>query len=100
MQNKSDIIIDEMIAFFGDRFDDYGIRGHFIDFKAYDYFSVQFEYDDVKFACYIRIGESRMKLDNSQERWDSADFNVFLKELKEEIELRIPDKYLMTKGWL
>ena len=30
----------------------------------------------------------------------TADFDVFFKELKQEIELRIPDKFLKAKGWL
>ena len=46
------------------------------------------------------FGEKLIALNNSQEWWDEADFDVFFMELQKELELRIPDKYLQTRGWL
>ena len=39
------------------------------------------------------FGEKLIALNNSQEWWDEADFDVFFMELQKELELRIPDKY-------
>lgn len=40
-----------------------------------------------------------MKLKLSQELWDFSKFDLFLDELQEELELRIPDKFLKKHGW-
>lgn len=93
---------------FGDRVDDFGIedvvndpnyRSFSVTFKAYDYFIIRMNYDKGRFGCCIELGEYSVGLNNSQKWWDTADFNVFFEELKIEIELRIPDKYLIAKGW-
>ena len=60
---------------------------------------IQLNYEKGSFGCCIVTGEMGVGLDNSQQWWDKADFDIFFKELKEEIELRIPDKYLIAKGW-
>jgi hypothetical protein len=41
-----------------------------------------------------------ISLRNSQNWYDKADLNIFVKELDEEVRLRIPDKYLKMNGWL
>lgn len=43
--------------------------------------------------------EPRINLDNSQKLYDKADMNIFLKELQQQLELRIPDKFLEYNGW-
>lgn len=39
-----------------------------------------------------------ISLENSQKWWEEADISVFLEELQQEIELRIPEKFLEAKG--
>lgn len=71
-----------------------------IRFKAYDYFIVLFNYDKGVIGCSIQYGEnSFISLENSQKWYEKADFDVFCKELKKQLELRIPDKFLEANGW-
>ena len=74
--------------------DDVNHRAFSIDFEAYNYFVIRLNYDNIIF------GEKLIALNNSQEWWDEADFDVFFMELQKELELRIPDKYLQAHGWL
>ena len=75
-------------------------RAFSIDFEAYNYFVIRLNYDKGRFGCNIIFGEKLIALNNSQEWWDEADFDVFFMELQKELELRIPDKYLQAHGWL
>jgi len=114
MQNKnvdemSDYIIDEMCNFFSVKVKDFVIcdsindanhKSFTIEFSAYDYFPVVFNYDMGRIGCSVCFSRKTMELRNSQKWWDEADFDIFLKELKEELELRIPDKFLKSRGWL
>ena len=72
--------------------DDVNHRAFSIDFEAYNYFVIRLNYDKGRFGCNIIFGEKLIALNNSQEWWDEADFDVFFMELQKELELRIPDK--------
>jgi len=114
MQNKtikeiSNYIIDEMSDFFNTRVKDFVIvdmvndinyKSFSIEFDAYDYFPMIFNYDMGRISFSICFGTKRMGLKNSQKWWDETDINILLNELKEEIEIRIPDKFLVSRGWL
>ncbi len=114
MQNKnvdemSDFIIDEMCDFFKDRMKDFVVKdlvddvnhkSFSIEFSAYDYFPTVFNYEMGRMGYSICFGNRTVALDNSQKWWDEANFDVFFEELKEELELRIPDKYLKAHGWM
>ena len=102
-------MVDKMIEYFGNRVTEFVIAGVINDsshrafsitFKAYNYFVIRLNYNKGRFGCCVDFGEYGISLDNSQKWWDTADFDVFFKELKQEIELRIPDKFLKAKGWL
>ncbi len=80
--------------------DDVNHREFSINFEAYNYFAIRLNYDQGRFGCNIISGERMIALNNSQEWWDEADFDVFFKELQKELELRIPAKYLRAHGWL
>lgn len=94
---------------FGDRLDNFVIfnvdddpnnRTFSIEFEAYNYFIIRMNYDKGRFGCSIQIGnKSFIPLANSQKWFDEADFETFFNELKNELELRIPDKFLIAKGW-
>ena len=115
MQNKSkncDIIRDELIRgfkeFFTDKITssfrvveqtDYPYTMLNFRFVMYDYFTISFNYDRGRFGCYITNGDTSISLKNSQKWYDKADMNVFFKELQQQLELRIPDKFLEYNGW-
>lgn len=83
-----------------DVIDDPNHRAFSVTFEMYNYFNMILNYDRGHFGCAIINGAHHgVSLKNSQEWWDTANFNQFFKELKDEIELRIPDKYLKAKGW-
>lgn len=80
--------------------DDVNRREFRVEFTAYNYFPVRFNYDLGGMGCSISFNNRTIGLSNSQEWWDNADFDLFFKELQTELELRIPDKYLKANGWL
>ena len=80
--------------------DDVNHREFSIDFEAYNYFVIRLNYDQGRFGCNIISGERMIGLNNSQEWWDKANFDIFFMELQKELELRIPDEYLRAHGWL
>ena len=81
-------------------YDDVNHRAFSIDFEAYNYFAIRLNYDQGGFGCNIISGERMIALNNSQEWWDEANFDIFFMELQKELELRIPDEYLRAHGWL
>jgi hypothetical protein len=98
----------KMRAAFGDRVTDFSIedviddpnhRQFGVRFFAYNYFVCLIGYGKGGFACSIQQGSYYLRLKNSQEWFDTANFDQFFRELKEELELRIPDKYLKANGW-
>jgi hypothetical protein len=70
-----------------------------MQFTLYNYFNIILNYNRGAFGCSIINGDVGISLENSQEWYDKADFDVFLKELEQQIELRIPDKFLEFNGW-
>lgn len=75
-------------------------RVFMVEFVAYNYFPVRLNYEKGRFGCCIVFGSRVIGIENSQKWWDEADFDVFFKELRDELELRIPDKYLRKHGWI
>lgn len=109
MDELSDYIIDAMSVYFSNRFKNYCISDLFdneynksfsIHLIAYDYFPIVFTYDRGRIGCSLRFDKMTIALKNSQEWLDEADLNIFFKELEDELELRIPDKFLQVRGWL
>jgi len=70
-----------------------------MQFTMYKYFNVILNYDRGSFGCSIINGDVGISLNNSQKWYDTADMNVFLQDLQQQIELRIPDKFLEYHGW-
>lgn len=71
-------------------------------FRVYDYYWVQFNYDNGLCGFSIDLGnefgpslETKIRSYMGTKDWDS-----YLKEIMAEIELRIPDECLKAKGWL
>ncbi|RIW30396.1 hypothetical protein D3H55_16805 [Bacillus salacetis] len=70
-----------------------------ITFDAYEYYFITFSYNRGSIGCSITQGQYGIELKNSQQWYDKADLDIFCRELKEQIELRIPDKFLEYNGW-
>ena len=104
-------VIERIQRSFGDRVTEITIcelvdvPNHYIlrlVFRVYDYYWVQFNYENDLCGFSIVLNdefgaslESGMRSYMATSDWDS-----YLKEIIAEIELRIPDEYLKTKGWL
>lgn len=66
-----------------------------IRFQAYNYFLIFIHYDRGRIGYNIQYGENTfVGLKNSQKWYEKVDFDIFCKELQEDLELRIPNKFL------
>lgn len=84
-----------------DVFDDENHRQFKIKFVAYDYFVVVFQYEQDIIGCKIEQGaDSCISLCKGQHCYSSENLDVYFKQMCEEIELRIPDKFLRAHGWI
>lgn len=103
-------LINRIKSFFGNKVDSFQISdvydapGHecfYVYFTAYNYYYIRISYDiGIIGCCIINGNNANMVIETSQKQWETVDYNVFFREVKEEIELRIPDKFLEKKGWL
>src|SRR5699024_8573986 len=100
-------IINEMVGFSGDRMNNPAIHDvtdepyqmFNITLEAYNYFYLTFSYNRSIIGCSGVLGKCGIELENSQQWYDKVDMNMFLKELQQQLELRIPDKFLEYNGW-
>ena len=78
-------------------------QGFAIRFVAYDYYLIFFDYDRGFCSFSIFVGErcgASLNGGKSMVAFDDiTDWNKHLKGVMNEIELRIPDKFLKAKGW-
>ncbi|WP_239256413.1 hypothetical protein [Listeria ilorinensis] len=72
-----------------------------ITFVMYDYFIVTFSYNRGAIGCSLIQSQYSIDLDNSQKWYEEADSDLtgFFQGLQQEIEMRIPDKFLAYKGF-
>jgi len=112
LQNKtSDVLIDELIDilenYFKEKIEDFVViektdqpyTMFSMRFNMYQNFNVILNYDRGAFGCAIINGDFGIDLENSQQWYDKADMDIFCKELEQQLELRIPDKFLEYHGW-
>ena len=104
-------LIGRIERYFGDRASELTIS-EFVDvpnyrilrliFRAYDYYWVQFNYEnDLCGFSIVLNDEFGASLESKMRSYmGTKDWNSYLKEIMAEIELRIPDEYLKAKGWL
>lgn len=73
-----------------------------LDFKAYDYFAIEFDYENDLCEFFIVLTkEVKLSLTKEPAVYSQiTDWDKYLKGVMDEIELRIPDKFLKAKGWL
>ena len=72
-----------------------------IRFVAYEYFIVVFNYelDIIGFSLEFN-NERYISLLNSHDCYSDTNFDEYLERVQRNLELRIPDKYLKSHGWL
>ena len=71
-----------------------------LEFVAYNYFAIVFQYELDIIGCHIVLGNGRqISLVSGKQCLSDTDIEQYIHEVKREIELRIPDKYLEAKGW-
>ena len=73
-----------------------------LDFEAYDCFTIEFDYENDLCEFFIVLTkEAKISLTKEPAVYSQiTDWNSYLKGIKDELELRIPDKFLKAKGWL
>ncbi|QUH28887.1 hypothetical protein [Vallitalea guaymasensis] len=72
-----------------------------IKFIVYDYFVVLFNYELDIIGFSIELGSGKyVSLSQEKHCYSNTDMATFINEIKEELELRIPDKYLIARGWM
>ena len=71
-----------------------------ICFIAYNYFSVVFSYELDIIVFSIEVGNGKLlSVINEHNCYSNMDMDSYLQNVIEELELRIPDKYLKIHGW-
>ncbi len=71
-----------------------------ICFIAYNYFSVVFSYELDIIGFSIEVGNGKLlSVINEHNCYSNMDMDSYLQNVIEELELRIPDKYLKIHGW-
>ena len=73
-----------------------------LDFEAYDYFAIEFDYEnDLCEFFLVLTKEAKLSLTKEPAVYSHiTDWDSYLRGVMDEIELRIPDKFLKAKGWL
>ena len=94
--------------YFGDKAADFIIKevlnapGHMefeINFSLYNYADISVSYENGGIGGSIWLGKYPKGLSARADYFRNVDFNRFFREIQEEVELWIPDKYLKAKGW-
>ena len=105
LKENAGLFIDYTIKYFkNNKVKNFGLQKlddniYLVTFEAYDFFYVYCEICLNSIFCYIKSGSSCITLVNSKEV-EIKDFNDLLRNLEMQIELRIPDKFLISRGWL
>ncbi|BAW16995.1 hypothetical protein [Streptococcus intermedius] len=72
-----------------------------LNFEAYNYFWIEFDYENDWCEFFIVLNEAcKQSLYNRTKFSEITDWDAYLSGIMKEIELRIPDKFLKAKGWL
>ena len=73
-----------------------------LDFKAYDYFTIEFDYENDLCEFFIVLTkEAKISLTKEPAIYSQiSDWDSYLRGVMDEIKIRIPDKFLKAKGWL
>lgn len=70
-----------------------------LKFYAYKFYVVILNYDRGHFGCCISFGTDAIALESNKEWDDNGDLLDFWADIDGQLQLRIPDKYLIANGW-
>ena len=111
MQNENlkytkKFLIDSFGSFWGNKVQDYVIEelGHSphevltIEFKLYNYFPIRLNLEMDKISFSIIFSHTRIMVSKHEFSFENID-NI-IESFDNEILLRIPDKFLIAKGWM
>ena len=112
-ENVSGQICKELQEVFGDKIADIKVvdmengkyRQYYprfaIEFSAYNYFTIVFSVEGSSYGCSVGNADNRyIPLIEGWHYYTDEDFRECLAQISEEIALRIPDKFLRSRGWL
>lgn len=72
-----------------------------LNFAAYNYFWIEFDYENDWCEFFIVLNEAcKQSLYSKTKFSEITDWNAYLAGIMKELELRIPEKFLKAKGWL
>lgn len=110
MEKKALEICEMIRSMFGERasttnvydvVDENGFHKFKIQFMAYNYFSIVFQYENDIIGCSIECGTGQwVPLTLGMHCYSDENMEFYFKEVMRNIELRIPDKYLRANGWI
>ncbi len=81
--------------------DDKDHRQFKIGFVAYNFFSVVFQCESDIIGCYIESGrQDTISIVSGRHCLSDTDLNSFFADVMQQLELRIPDKFLKANGWI
>ena len=76
-------------------------RAFKLNFAAYNYFWIEFDYENDWCEFFIVLNEAcKQSLYSKTNFSEITDWDTYLTGIMKEIELRIPEKFLKAKGWL
>ena len=91
--------IDDIMIY--DIIDEPDHRTFKLNFAAYNYVWVEFDYENDCCEFFIVLNEAcKQTICNRTKFSEITDWDAYLTEIMKEIELRIPEKFLKAKGWL
>ena len=108
--NERDIheFAERLKLYFGDRSADFivesqatesGAVSFKISFTAYNYYIIDIKYSEDDFYWQIDLGGQYIRIGSGFFPTNTEEADNLLSRMKESIELRIPDEYLIAKGW-
>ena len=110
VESIADAFCDTLERVFGDKIvdilifdivDEPDYRTFKLNFAAYNYFWIEFDYENDWCEFFIVLNEAcKQSLCNKTKFSKITDWDAYLTEIMKEIELRIPEKFLKAKGWL
>ena len=107
--NHADKIIDELKAVpkkwaddicVQDRHWDGNLQAFVITFKACEYFWVTIKYINGLLTPFIGCGSPLLAINSLETQWDDFNLKEWVGRLVEDVNLRIPEKYLIAKKYI
>ena len=71
-----------------------------IDFEAYNFYEIKLSYKNNKIDWSIKFDDkTTIDIERDVIADSETNLNLFFEEMRKELEMRIPDKFLQANGW-